>query len=179
MSDRIMTEAADQEAGADRAVEQLMTLAEAAAAIGRAPESVRTMIRRGKLKATKGNDGRWLVAVPVAMRRQPGQPVNGAADGDPTALDRAVGHGDRLAGSAADSLIDRLTELEAVTDDLRLEVEHWRARAEQDALVRVRAEGRLEAVERAHAAEVAALRELVAELRRPWWRRWLGKGEGG
>jgi hypothetical protein len=63
MGDRIMTEAADQEASGDRAVEPLMTLAEAAAAIGRAPESVRTMIRRGKLKATKGNDGRWLARI--------------------------------------------------------------------------------------------------------------------
>ncbi len=84
-----------------------------------------------------------------------------------------------MADSLADSPADRLAEVEAVADDLRLEVEHWRARAEQDALARARAEGRLEAIEQTHAAEVAALRELVAELRRPWWRRWLGEGKGG
>ena len=174
MGDRIMTEAADRSADIDRAVEPLMTLTEAAAAIGRAPESVRTMIRRGKLTATKGNDGRWLVSVPVGMRRQPGQTVNGAGDRNSTALDHPVDHGGNSANSLADSPADRLAEMEAVADDLRLEVEHWRARAEQDALARVRAEGRLEATEQAHAAEVAALRELVAELRRPWWRRLVG-----
>jgi hypothetical protein len=66
MGDRIMTEVADREADIDRAVEPLMTLTEAAAAIGRAPESVRTMIRRGKLTATKGNDGRWLVLTRIS-----------------------------------------------------------------------------------------------------------------
>ena len=50
-----------------RPAEPLMTLTEAAAATGRPPEAIRAMIRRGKLKATKGNDGRYLVAVAVRI----------------------------------------------------------------------------------------------------------------
>ena len=54
-----------------RPAEPLMTLAEAAAVTGRPAEAIRAMIRRGKLKATKGNDGRYLVAVPAELRRPP------------------------------------------------------------------------------------------------------------
>ena len=102
-----MTEAADRDAGGDPAVEPLMTLAEAAAALDRASESIRTMIRRGKLSARKGNDGRWLVAVPVEMRRQVGYPVNGSAAADPTVHGRAVTH----SVTESDRSVDRVVEL--------------------------------------------------------------------
>src|SRR4051795_1345114 len=83
--DRAMTEPADR---VDRPVAPLMTLSEAAAATGRQPESIRTLIRRGKIQARKGNDGRWLVEVPAEMRRQAN---DRSADASVTAHDRAVG----------------------------------------------------------------------------------------
>jgi hypothetical protein len=67
-----------------------------------------------------------------------------------------------------------VAELEVAATELRLDAEHWRDRAEQEALARARVEGRIEAVERTHAEETATLRELIAELRRPWWRRMMG-----
>jgi hypothetical protein len=189
-----MTEAVNREHGADRAVEPLMTLSEAALALDRAPESVRTMIRRGKLVAQKGNDGRWLVAVPVELRRQAGQAGNGAVDVGQTGRDRSVGRKEVGHDRPGDSLANRAAELENVIVDLRLEADHWRDRVEHEAVARAKAEGKLEVIER----EVVVLRELVTELRKaearrvepppakvepaqvdvpqsrqPWWRRWL------
>ncbi len=171
-----------------------MTLSEAALVLGRAPESVRTMIRRKKLTATKGNDGRWLVAVPVEMRRQPGQSGNRAVADSQAEKDGLVREKAADLDRKGDSLADRVKELEAVTIDLRLEADHWRDRTEQESVGRAKAEGKLEVIER----EVGALRELVTELRKaearrvepppakvepaqvdvpqsrqPWWRRWL------
>jgi hypothetical protein len=40
-------------------------LAEAARRLGRHPDGLRAMIRRGKLQACKGNSGQWLVQVPA------------------------------------------------------------------------------------------------------------------
>src|SRR3954451_6293352 len=98
--DRAMTEPADR---VDRPVAPLMTLSEAAIATGRQPESIRTLIRRGKIRARKGNDGRWLVEVPAEMRRQAGD--RSVAEGT-TAPDRAVG--DLSAGN--NRAVDRSVE---------------------------------------------------------------------
>ena len=155
----------------DRPVAPLMTLSEAAVATGRQPESIRTLIRRGKIQARKGNDGRWLVEVPAELRRQAGDRSANAAV---TVPDRAVRElsdgGDRAVDRSVEYLSARVVELEATAAELRLDAEHWRERAEREALALARAEGRLEAVEQTHAAETAALRELIAELRRPWLR---------
>ncbi|MFL5338324.1 MAG: hypothetical protein ACJ8H8_35440 [Geminicoccaceae bacterium] len=167
-----MTEPADR---VDRPVAPLMTLSEAAAATGRQPESIRTLIRRGKIEARKGNDGRWLVEVPAEMWRQAGDRSAAPAI---TAHDRPVGKllagGDRPVDRSVEYLSARVAELEAAEAEAKLDAEHWRERAEQDGLARARVEGKLEAAERAHAVETATLRELIAEMRRPWWRRWVG-----
>jgi hypothetical protein len=68
-----------------------------------------------------------------------------------------------------DQLTARLAEIEAVEAQLRLDVEHWRDRAEQEALARAKAEGRVEARDQL----VTELRKLLDDARRPWWRRWL------
>jgi hypothetical protein len=162
-----MTEAVAWDHGDDRAVGPLLTLSEAALVLGRAPESVRTMIRRRKLTAMKGNDGRWLVAVPLELRRQPGQSENRSVDGSPAENGRPVREKASDLDRVGDSLADRLKELEAVTVDLRLEADHWRDRAEQESIGRAKAEGKLEVIER----EVGVLRELVVELRKAEARR--------
>src|SRR4051795_1113038 len=63
-----------------RAADPLVTLAEAAAAMGRPKEALRAMIRRGKLEAIRGHDGRFLVRLPSEAPMQPrGQPYRGRA----------------------------------------------------------------------------------------------------
>ena len=120
-----------------------------------------------------------LAAVTAAAGTAPKSP---SRDNTPN---RAAKHGqngvDRSVNLMVEQATTRLTELEAVASELRLDAEHWRDRAEQEALARARAEGKLEAFERAHAAEISAkdtlaveLRALLADARRPWWRRWVG-----
>jgi hypothetical protein len=151
----MLTERAADEGTADRAAEPLMTLAEAAATTGRPKEALRAMIRRGKLKARKGNDGQFLVELPVELRQPHGQPIRG----------RTAKSDEAAAGRAA--------ELEEV-------VEEWRTAAEEARLAAAVATAERDAAKIAATAEAATLRELIAELRsqlaearRPWWRRWL------
>src|SRR5690242_15710007 len=89
-----MAEAADQTAEDGQPEEPRVTLAEAAAMTGRPPEAIRAMIRRGKLRAIKGNDGRTLVTIPADMRQPTGQPGSGRAG-------RVAGRGDGYNGRAA------------------------------------------------------------------------------
>src|SRR3954453_4722040 len=73
-----------------RAADPLVTLAEAAAAMGRPKEALRAMIRRGRLEAIRGNDGRFLVRLPSDIPLQPrGEPHRGRA-ADRAAADQAA-----------------------------------------------------------------------------------------
>ena len=89
-----MADQNDNMAEAGRPAEPFVTLAEASAATGRPAEAIRAMIRRGRLKSLKGNDGRTLVAIPAAMRQEPGQPRVGRVAGREVAdLGRAAEQG--------------------------------------------------------------------------------------
>jgi hypothetical protein len=187
-----MTDRSDDAVRDDRPVAPLLTLAEASALTGRPAEAIRTMIRRRKLVARKGNDGRWLVEIPAEMHRPGGQT---GTDRD-TAGDQVADGGqdidDRAAKPSLQEVTDWLTGLRVTAAELRLETDYWRSHAEQQTLARATAEARLEAAERAHAAELAALRHqidsevmarnavieelraMLVDARRPWWRRWLG-----
>jgi hypothetical protein len=133
-----MAESADQGAETSHPVEPMMSLADASAATGRPAEAIRAMIRRGRLKAMKGNDGRTLVAIPAALFQPPGQPQRG----------RANGHASHLA-SRNDGADGRVAGLQEA-------VEEWRAAAEESRLAAAVAEAKLEEAGRVHAAEVAA-----------------------
>jgi hypothetical protein len=165
-----MAEPAEQGAESGRVVEPLVSLADASAMTGRPAEAIRAMVRRGKLKALKGNDGRTLVAIPAELIRPPGQPSTSRAngqDGRPASREEAD-----------DGRVAALNEA----------VEEWRSAAEEARLAAAVAESRLAEAERAHVAEVAAatakveaaerliveLRKLLDDARRPWWRRLLG-----
>jgi hypothetical protein len=172
-----MAEPAEWAAEDSHPTQPVVTLAEAAAMTGRPAEAIRAMIRRGKLKALKGNDGRTLVAIPAEMIQPPGHPghgqgghlANGAAAEDGQASNSATAEDSRVAG-------------------LAMAVEEWRAAAEEARLTAAVAAARLASAERAHLAEVATaaakvetaerliteLQKMLAEARRPWWRRWLG-----
>jgi len=156
---------ADQ-ADDSRPAEPLMTLVDAAAATGRPAEAIRAMIRRGKLKATKGNDGRYLVAVPAELRRPTGQPERGRP------AQRGHDEDGRLA-----ALQEAAEEWRAAAEEARLTAAV--AAAERDA-AKTTAAAEVEAMRRQTEAELAAkdalvteLRAMLADARRPFWRRWL------
>lgn len=127
-----------------------LSLVEAAARTGRKPEAIRAMVHRGRLKAVRGNDGRLLVELPA----------------DPAVAGRPAGQEPDEAGQVA---------------ALEAELAGLREALSRALLAAGRAEAERDAAKATAAAEVAALRELVAELkamlaeaRRPWWRRVFG-----
>ena len=125
-----------------------VTLSEAASRTGRHIDAVRYLVRRRKLPARKGNSGAWLVQLPASLT-QPELATDAAGD---TAL-----------------LLAEVTELLVALAEAMAE-----AKAAHDI-----ADARIDAVK----AKTIAARELadrltqeLAELRRPWWRRWIGQG---
>jgi hypothetical protein len=61
--------------------------------------------------------------------------------------------------------------------DARAETDRWRTLAEQRGIDLARAEEKAAAVETRLAAKdelIAELKALLAEARKPWWRRWRG-----
>jgi hypothetical protein len=134
----------------------MVPLAEAAALSGRHPEALRSMVRRGQLPARRDNRKGWLVAVP--------QPVE--SEGGPVA--------DRPLTNLEDAIAELRDELAGLREAL------GRSEAGREgAIAQARAEGEARAA-RAE-ADAAAQRELVIELRamladarRPWWRRLVG-----
>jgi hypothetical protein len=145
-----------------------LPLFEAAQRMGKSTEAVRALIRRGRIEAVRGNDGRLLVAVPSELVR----------------ADDRTGPNDR----PDDDLLARaLVERE----EALVELHQQRERAHEAELVAARAEAelkvRLEQLdglkvelvtrqERLDAlnGELAAVRAELVEARQPWWRRWAG-----
>jgi hypothetical protein len=141
-----------------------LPLPEAAARIGKTTDAVRSMVRRDKLRARKANDGGVLVGVPTVSDQ--------SGDGLSTAVDQTAG------GHATAELREELTEarvmiarleerLEAVRAEAHAQVEAARAVAMADVAT---AKAETEAALR----HIALLDDLLAEARRPWWRRLLG-----
>jgi hypothetical protein len=116
----------------------------AARRLGRSPDAIRSAIKRGKLSARLGNDGRWLVFLPA-----------GTAAPDPVAPDSLQPVVDRLRDQLEETL-RQLADRETAVADLRERV------------------SRLEGEAAGHAVVVTELREALAWQRRPWWQRILG-----
>lgn len=121
-----------------------LPVSEAASRLGLTPAGLRSRIRRRLVTTRKGNQGQWLVEVP----RDP-----------PVRHDALVTH----------------------DDDLQTEVDALRRELGEERLARARMEERLAGIERSHNAELGAkgaligeLRAMLADARRPWWRRWTG-----
>jgi hypothetical protein len=122
---------------------------EAAARLGLHPSALRSRVARGQHPHRKDNHGRVLAAVPAASAPPSSDELSHRHDEELAALRRRV---DELTLSLTDARV-ALAKAEAV-----------------GAIATAKAE-----------AEVSAQRELVSELRamladarRPWWRRWLG-----
>jgi DNA repair exonuclease SbcCD ATPase subunit len=158
---------AEHQSEHDRAPSKLPLL-EAAQRMGKSTEAVRALIRRGRIEAVRGNDGRLLVAVPSELVR----PDDRTSPNDRTDSDQL-----------ARALIEReeaLAELDQLRERAH-EAELAHARVEAELKVRleqldglkaelVTRQERLDALN----GELATVHAELVEARRPWWRRWVG-----
>jgi hypothetical protein len=130
-----------------------MSLSEAAERTGRHIDALRSLVRRKRLPAKKGNAGQWLVQLPTEPLTQPDKV------GD---LGISLGSDEVVAG-----LMAEVTELREAL-----------ARAVAEAqTARDTAGARVAAVRAEVSAKdevIAALREQLAWHRLSWWKRWRG-----
>ena len=167
--------------------ELVLTYRELGERLGIEPDSARARARRRGWRVILDNHGVARVHVPPG--ELPDTPPlhlvrTGYGEGEgPDVGPDTRGAVDRLSaelGHALEEVRDARTRLEKAVEE-----------AGASRLETVRATARLEAEERAHAAETAALRQQIetevaarnavieelraelARLRRPWWRRWL------
>jgi hypothetical protein len=188
----------------DRDRTRAVTITEAAHLLGKTPDAVRGLIRRGTLTAISGNDGHRRVLLSDAQAT-----VETVAT--------VQSHNDRAQSSPAQATVeltgllvdlrDILLRTRQERDRARTDVERWRAEAEQARAATIRAVAdreaaravavaEVEAAKRVAVAEIAAAQAahaqvvqelraqvareiarsdaLAAELRRPWWRKLLG-----
>ena len=163
-----------------------LSYADAAAALGMTPESVRQRARREHWRKQLGNGGRALILVPADTSRTP----PGDTDGD-APVSRPVKRDPTLVALQA-----RLAEMESRTTELRADVERERSERlrereradrltdEVASLARQLAQAVGDAgareTELRNAANQSAVEagkaraELAAWKARPWWRRLAG-----
>jgi hypothetical protein len=169
---------------ADRPSSGWLTVVDAARATGWHPERLRSLARRGMVVSRRGNRGLEIL-VEHGLPRPTGDRLRprGRPAAEPTAAD---GHGadpavprDRVERlrETVDALRDELADAAARAAGLRVDLA--KALAERDA-ARAVAVADVAAAKLVAEAEIAAkdvlvaeLRALLAEARRPWWRRLL------
>ena len=152
---------------------QLYTLAEAASLTGMSVNALRHRVKRRKLQSVRGNDGMTRVRLDHAAT-QASQASQTGDDAASALHSRLPGHGqtlDALASHVA-SLRERLAVADIMAAELRDRIS--RVEQERDVLRQDREDARVRAA--TADGEARALREALAEARRPAWRRWLGLG---
>lgn len=152
-----------------------VTITEAATRLHVSPDSIRRRLRKGELRGERDNRGQWWLdladdiqaemsgpsveariagAMLAPGLREPMQPMQP----DPALLENLAR--ERQRADQAEARADRAeTHLDQVMQDL-------------DQVRQEREQARIEAAAAQGAA--GALREALAEARRPAWRRWLG-----
>jgi excisionase family DNA binding protein len=159
--------------------DQLYLLTEAAELTGVTVDTIRQRIKRRKLYAVKGNDGRVRVKLSEAdiAALKASQPTNQLVNSPTSRLDED--------SSAIKALRDHLnatqeamarerTEHSAERERLLREVQDLKAE-----LATERQHGRdlandMSAAHREHAAKLEELQKAIERARRPWWRRLVG-----
>ena len=141
----------------------LISLAEAARRTGRHPEALRALVRRGRPTARRGNDGRLLLRLDDLPADLPEPAATGQWPGERPDLAWQLADLETLVGELRDELLGAKLGIG------RLEAERDTASALGEARVAtVRAEVA------AKEELIAELRAMLADARRPWWRRLMG-----
>jgi FtsZ-binding cell division protein ZapB len=156
--------------------DKLYLLTEAAELTETTVETIRQRIKRRKLHAVKGNDGRVRVRLSntdiaaLKVGQPTGQPTGQPVE-DGSAIKALEAHVQTLREQLEQQRTDHQIERQALRDEnnrlrdgLSAERDHARDLA-----------GRLDIAHREHGNEAARLRQEIAvlrtELARPWWRR--------
>ena len=170
-----------------------LTLNEASALSGRHIDGLRALARRGRIERRKNNAGQWVVRLPESRPRADRGSASGAAlgmsatgQGSDAVMPQAAQGG---ALGADSGMSEALAELREEVAELRVALAKAEMRAESITAV---AKGEVEAAKRVAAAEVEGMREqleagvaarnavieelraMLADARRPWWRRLVG-----
>jgi hypothetical protein len=173
-----------------------LAIADAARSTGWNPERLRSLARRGTIASRRGNRGLEILVEQGRPRSLDGSPVSSGRSRDaPHAVASTTNESRRIAGleAALEKLRDEFAQAERDASALRVDL----ARAEERVkAVEAVARGDVEAAKRIVEVEIAAKDEVLLELRaqlareiargdavalelvalrRPWWRRLLGR----
>ncbi len=129
-----------------------MGIMEAAGCLGVSVDTVRRRIRKGEISAVRDNRGQWMLDLP-----------DDAAPMQPTEV--------RTGPPAHAAMQDAYAGiLRGQVKDLQARLDRAEERAERQGRELTAAVARASIAE----TEVGGVREMLAEARRPTWRRWLG-----
>ncbi len=155
------------DSGGDSVETRWLTYAELAEARGvKEPAAVR-LVQRRRWERHQGNDGAARIAVPVSELRPSKTAAPAVMVVAPDNGGVEVLHRERQRADQAEARADRAEAQEAVTRTQLDQVMHERDQARQE-----REAARVQAA--SAEGETRALREALAEARRPTWRKWLG-----
>jgi excisionase family DNA binding protein len=171
--------------------DQLYLLTEAAELTGVTVDTIRQRIKRRKLYAVKGNDGRVRVKLnevditALKASQTTSQSVNlptSRLAEDSSAIKALEDHVQRLREDLDRERTERAEERKSLRDEIamaRADTERERRRANETDMHARDLTNRLDTAHRAHGDEAARLRQeidaLRSELARPWWRRLIGR----
>lgn len=153
---------------------------EAAVRLGVSTDTIRRRIRKGELLAIRDNHGQWRLDLPDDVT--PRVPMQTGGSGPvPATLPPIHGAMQDAYAAVVGALRLQVADLQARLDQAEARKAEVRGLAERQgreltaAVARASiAEGEARGAREAAAVEVRLVRELLAEARRPAWRRWLG-----
>lgn len=153
---------------------------EAAVRLGVSTDTIRRRVRKGELPAIRDNHGQWRLDLPddaapgVPMQHSGSSPVPATLPPVHVAMQDAYA---AMVGALRLQVADlqaRLDQAEAREAEVRSLAERQRRELTAAVAWASIAEGEVRGAREAAAVEVRVMRELLAEARRPAWRRWLG-----
>jgi hypothetical protein len=168
---------ADEARGPAGEADQWANLTRAARRLGWPRERLRSLARRGRVRTRRTNTGELLILLTpelVAQTQADPGPTHGSADG-PNASDHVV---DPEVSLEVDPRASRVAGLQVDLAKAIAERDAARAVAVADVnAAKMVAEAEIAAAKAEAAAKdqvIAELKAMLAEARRPWWRRWIG-----
>jgi hypothetical protein len=157
----------------DNAVVSL-TYRQLAEQLGIKPASAKARALRNRWRHTTGNDRLARVLVPVsALEKAETATKSPAVTATATAGMPML---NELVRQIADLQRTHTADLDRLRQEHGLAIEQIRELHNTAQVLQVEThQAEIAGLHRAHEAETARLMLIIAELRRPWWRRWFGK----